>query len=131
MPRHHGTHTLPKIFRPSKEYKGKLQDMSLILYTYDRASSVTKLLQNLSWSSLERRREAHRLTCLYKILHGSLDIDHSSFMRQKPIRGRRGHANQFVIEQISSDVYKFSYFPRTIRSWNNLAPPTISKTDAA
>ena len=97
--------------------------------TYGRDTSVTQILNNLKWTPLEDRREAHRLTCLYKILHGQLDIGNDNEIRYKPTRERRGHANQLIVNAASTDAYRYSFFPRSIRSWNGLAPSTISQDD--
>jgi len=47
--------------------KGVLHDMlKVYIYTYD--ASVTQMLNELEWESLESRREQLSLTMLYKIL---------------------------------------------------------------
>ena len=109
--------------------KVQRQAARFVSNTYNRDTSVTNLLSNLSWIPLKDRREAHRLTCLYKILHGHLDVQHHSILRNKFTRERRGHTQQFVMDQTSSDVYKFSFFPRTVKAWNNLAPSTVFQSD--
>ena len=88
--------------------------------TYDRDVSVTKLLTDLKWNTLLHRREAHRLTCFNKMLHGQLAIDHTNHIKPKLERSRRGHAFQFEIIPTRTDVYSNSFFPRTIKSWNSL-----------
>ena len=41
---------------------------------YERHSSVTQMLINLKWDSLQSRRQANRLTLLYKSIHGQVAI---------------------------------------------------------
>lgn len=45
---------------------------------YKRESSVTTMINNLGWKSLEERRAATRLTLMYKIFHNLVDIDISN-----------------------------------------------------
>ena len=96
--------------------------------TYGWETSVTKLLNQLKWGSLKDRRETHRLTCLYKMINGQLDIDHKSYTNPKPDRRRRGHPNQFEIRHTRSDVYANSFFPRTVQTWNSLQCTTVDST---
>ena len=62
-------------------------------YMYGRDTSVTKLLNQLDWNTLQVRREAHRLTCFYKMINNQLDIDYQSHVETKPDRRWRGHSN--------------------------------------
>ena len=93
MPRLPGTHLPPTISLRLKVYNDEQQDLSPIrmegtlVYT-------SQILNDLKWTPLEDRREAHRLTCLYKILHGQLVIRNDNEIRYKPTRERRGHAHQ-------------------------------------
>ena len=96
--------------------------------TYGRDTSVTKLLNQLHWSALQVRREAHHLTCFYKMINNQLDIDYQSHIETRPNRQWQGHSNQFVIPAASTDVYANSYFPRTLRTWYNLQQTTINQT---
>ena len=62
------------------------------------------------------------------MIKGQLDIDYQSHTNPKPDRRRRGHSNQFEIRHTNSDVYANSYFPRTVKTWNNLQQATINQT---
>ena len=46
----------------------------------DRTSSVTSLLNNLSWPTLEERRRQYRLAVMYHILHNQVDIHWQYFI---------------------------------------------------
>ena len=108
--------------------KVQRQAARFVTNNYGWDTSVTKLLNQLNWGSLKDRREAHRLTCLFKMIKGQLDIDYQSHTNPKPDRRRRGHSNQFEIRHTNSDVYANSYFPRTVKTWNNLQQATIDQT---
>ena len=47
----------------------------------------------------------------------------------KTRRGRNQHSLAFQIPSASKDVYKYSFFPQTIRDWNNLPEPLISSSE--
>ena len=47
---------------------------------FDRTSSVTSLLNYLSWPTLEERRRQYRLAMMYRILHRQVDIHWQSFL---------------------------------------------------
>ena len=108
--------------------KVQRQAAPFVTSTYGRDTSVTKLLNQLDWNTLQVRREAHRLTCFYKMINNQLDIDYQSHIETKPDRRGRGHSNQFVIPAANTDIYANSYFPRTLRTWNNLQQTTIDQT---
>ena len=96
--------------------------------TYGKDTSITAIFDQLNWDTLQDRRESHRLTCLYKILNGQMDIDHTKYISSKSKRPRGGHNNQFMIDHTKTDSHKNSLFPRTVKSWNKLDPCTIIKS---
>ena len=58
---------------------------------FDRTSSVTSLLNCLSWPTLEKTRRQYRLAVMYRILHNQVDILWQSFLTKKS-SCRRGHS---------------------------------------
>ena len=87
-------------------------------YTTRTSGCVTAMVKDICWESLEDRRSISRLSLLYKMQHGLVDVDTSSYLQQgdSRTRGRIG----FFQKRINSEVYFNSFFPRTIREWNNL-----------
>ena len=79
-------------------------------YTTRTPGCVTAMVKDIVLESLEDRRSIARLSLLYKMQHGLVDVDTTSYLQQgdSPTRGRRGY---FQIN---------SFFPRTIREWNDL-----------
>ena len=108
--------------------KVQRQAARFVTNTYSWDISVTSLLHQLNWSPLNDRREAHRLTCFFKMINGQLDIDYKSYTNPKPERNRRGHKNQFEIRHTKSDAYANSFFPRTVKTWNLLQQSTIDQS---
>ena len=96
--------------------------------TYGIDTSITSILHELNWPSLQQRRKCHRLTCFYKMLHGQLDVNFMEHISHKPFRNRRGHSQQFQQQCTNSDVFANSFFNRTVTDWNKLLPETVSQS---
>jgi len=95
---------------------------------YRRTSSVTSIMNELGWKPLAHRRREQRLTLLFKIIHGLVAIpanDHIAFNKRP---SRTGHSQQIKIIATNTDIFKNSFFPRTIRDWN-LLPESAIKSD--
>jgi len=94
---------------------------------YRNTSSVTDMLNLLQWESLEDRRTKLQLVILYKIIHDLVDIPSDAYLSEAPARTRRNmHSLTYNHYSTSSDVFKFSFFPRTIPVWNRL-PATVAE----
>lgn len=94
-------------------------------YTDRTPGCVTSMLTALNWESLQQRRTNNRLLMLYRIKNNLVDIEPSNFFRNSDSRTRG--ANRLHQEHTKHPVLHASFFPRTIREWNNL--PT-SLTDS-
>ena len=89
-------------------------------YSTRTPGSVTGMVNKLQWVSLGARRRNDRLTMLYRIQHGLVDIQPDSYLQQSDRRTRGEH--RLYQERIRSETYSYSFFPRTIRDWN--MPPS-------
>ena len=87
-------------------------------YVYE-TGSMTGILGQLEWESFKKRRKDNRLILLYKGLKGEARIPTNDLI-SKTRRGRNQHSLAFQIPSASKDVYKCSFFPQTIRDWNDL-----------
>ena len=85
--------------------------------------SVTQMVQQLQWEPLQVRRVTIRLVLLYKIQHGLVAIPAETYLVPGVTRTRGEH--KFRPPNVRNDVYKYSFFPRTIGGWNRL-PPHVS-----
>ena len=83
-------------------------------YIYE-TGSMTGILQQLKWESLKKKRKDNRLILLYKGLKGKARIPTDDLI-PKTRRGRNQHPLAFQIPSASKDVYKYSFFPQTIRT---------------
>ena len=87
--------------------------------------NVEKLYEEVCWCSLKERRQNQRLCLFYKILNNMAPRYLSLLMPQQvearthyPLRNR----GNIDVPFSRLDSYKFSFFPCTIRAWNELPP---------
>ena len=87
-------------------------------YTTRTPGCVTAMVKDIGWESLQDQQYIARLSLLYKMQHGLVDVDTSSYLQQRDscTRGSRG----FFRERINSEVYYNLFFPHTILEWNSL-----------
>ena len=98
-------------------------------YKYE-TGSMTGILGQLKWEYLKKRRKDNRLVLLYKGLKGTASIPTDDLI-PKTRRGRNQHSKAFQIPIANTDVYKCSFFPKTIRDWNVLPDSLISSAEVA
>lgn len=85
-------------------------------------TSATHIMQDLECESLEMRTKA-RLTLLYKLSHNLIDVSTENYLKlNNETRTRGSHSFKYRVPRISMDVFKFSFFPRTIKEWNSFNP---------
>ena len=91
---------------------------------------MTGILRQLKWESLKKRRKDNRLILLYKGIKGKARIPTDDLI-PKTRRGRNQHSLAFQIPSASKDVYMYtcSFFPQTIRDWNDLPESLISSSE--
>ena len=89
---------------------------------------MTGILGQLKWESFKKRRKDNRLILLYKGLKGKARIPTDDLI-PKTRRGRNQHSLAFQTPSASKDVYKYSFFPQTIRDWNDLPESLISSAE--
>ena len=90
--------------------------------------SMTGILGQLKWESLMKRRKDSRLILLYKGLKGKARIPKDDLI-PKNRRCRNQHSLAFQIPSASKKWYKSSFFPQTIRDWNDLPDSLISSAE--
>ena len=93
---------------------------------YKQTSSVTAMIDNLEWPSLEERRKQLRINYLIKIMTGKVAVK-QDLLIPATNRLRRTHNCQLKIIPSSKDYRKYSFFVRTIRDWNALPADSIPK----
>ena len=88
------------------------------MVNYGRTSNVTSLLDPFGWTSLQERHQA-RLQMMCKTRYNLVDIPWSSYLTPLST-STRGYSSRFTIPHTRISKYASSYFPRTIRDWNQL-----------
>ena len=91
-----------------------------------RQDSVTDMLSELGWRTLQERRVASRLTMFFKATNGLAVCDLPQDVRISTGRTRSSHPLQYTIPPSHTDTYKYSYYPRTLRVWNLLPSHVVS-----
>ena len=94
---------------------------------YRNTSSVTDMLDNLEWETLESRRTKIQLVMFFKIINDLVDIPSSNYLIPANSKTRSNNSKKMQQYHTRSDVFKYSFFPRTTRNWNQL-PATIAET---
>ena len=86
-------------------------------YSY---SSVTDMLSNLGWRSLENRHTDTRLAMFYKIFYGLVAIPLPSYFEHPEVYTRHMHSLSYRQIHTSVCYYKYSFFTVSIVLWNKL-----------
>ena len=87
---------------------------------YQHSSSVTQMIKDLNWCTLEQRHIDRRLTFMYKITYDLVAIPAADYLILNTRQSRHNH--QLAYRQIPTlkDYYKFTFLSCTIVRWNAL-----------
>ena len=99
----HLTHRIEMVKRSAARY---------VQNDFHYTSSVTNMLRELKWSTLEQRRNQASLTMLHKIHNKQVNVDHSHLTTTRN--------NKFLISHSKKKHHMNSFFLRAIRLWNEL-----------
>ena len=89
---------------------------------------MTGILGQSKLESLKKRRKENKLILSYKGLKGKARILTDDLL-PNTWRDRNQHSLAFQIPSASKDVCKYSFFPQTIRDWNNRPESLISSSE--
>ena len=92
--------------------------------------SVSDMLGDLGWRSLEDRCTDSRLCLFYKIVHGLVAVPLPPYVVHTQVFTRLSASHLLACRQIHTvaDYYKYS-FPLPIVQWNRLPPSTALLPD--
>ena len=96
---------------------------------YSTYSSVTDMLSNLGWRSLENRRIDARLTMFYKIVYGLVAIPLPSYFVRPEVYTRHMHSLSYRQIHTSVCYYQYSFFPMSVVLWNKLPADLVLVSD--
>ena len=96
---------------------------------YEREpGTVTSLLNDLNWPSLELRRKIARLTTMYKIVNNKIRVNIPEYIAGPTHVTRSYHSSKLINIGSSSNTYKYNLFTRTLKEWNSLPPFFLDQT---
>ena len=87
---------------------------------YHNTSSVTSMLEDLGWETLQSRRTKANLKMFYKIENKLVDIDMSDYVEKSHTSTRSNHSKKYRHVAAKRSYFKGSFFPRTVPVWNSL-----------
>jgi len=80
------------------------------LQNFIKTASVTDMLSELNWDTLETRWKKNRLTLMYKLSHDLVDIStEGHFIPNSEKRTRNSHAFKYRVPEVSKDVFFLSF----------------------
>ena len=98
---------------------------------YKKRESVSDMIKTLKWQTLEQRRKKARLSMMYKIHTGQVQVEINRLKRLKSRSGRRGHSEQYDRVECRTEHRNQTFLPRTIRDWNCLDQDTVQARTTA
>jgi len=99
---------------------------------YSRFASVSTMINELGWDSLEIRRTLSSLVLFYKIHSNLVNISFPQIVVPKRMtRSTSGHPFQYIPLSSRRDSYRYSFFVRTVPLWNALSLETVLAEDVA
>ena len=75
---------------------------------FDRQASVTKIVQDLGWRTMDQRRADARLCLFFKIVHGLVAVPLPDYIQHSNRISRYCHSMTFRQVSTSTDYYKYS-----------------------
>ena len=100
-----------------------------VLSDYSRTSSVSLMLHQLSWPTLQIRQNISRLQLFHKIFHHQISLSIPTYYLPVTRDTRHYHPYHFILPPVSTTSHLQSYFSRTIKEWNNLPTSILDTTD--
>ena len=92
--------------------------------------SMANILEHLGWESLHKRHKGGKLILLFKGLKGRASIPCDDL--QAPNRhSRNWHPMASQVPYARTDIYKYNFFPDTIRDWNAFPASIISSAESS
>ena len=100
-----------------------------VLKRYHHRDSVTSMLQQLEWESLEKRRQAASLIMMFKIHTNAVAINPALYATPMlATNTRQYHPSRYQIIPARVLLYQNAFFPRTITWWNALPASLLTSS---
>ena len=85
------------------------------------------MLDRLSWNTLQKRRSSLKLVMFFKIINQLVDIPVTQYLKETS-RSSRKHNHRYQQLPARIEAYANSFFPSTIKLWNNLTDSQVNMT---
>ena len=100
-----------------------------VLQEYHYTKSVSNMIKQLKWDTLEQRRHISSLILLYKIQHGLVAINPGKLLTPMiQSNTRQYHPNKFKLIPCRTQLYQNAFFPKTVNAWNTLPNDTLASS---
>jgi len=97
-------------------------------HTYDPRASVTALLTDLKWQTLQDRRKKSKIAMMHKIVNSNVAIPSDQLIISTT--KTRGNTKKFIQIPTKTNYHKSSFFPSTIPLWNSLLTEVAAIEDS-
>ena len=92
---------------------------------HHNTSSVSHMLNQLEWSTLEQRRRELTVCMMYKAFNDLVAIDPYQYLAPVRRQTRHSHPYSVIVPHCRTDQYKHSFFPRAAVLWNALPSSVV------
>ena len=102
------------------------QTARFMKHDYARTSSVTNILTDLKWDTLQQRPINTRTTMLFRILYNLVDIEPDPPLNNA--RSNRRHNQRLSQIRTRTAIFQNSFFPATVVFWKKLPQVVVDQT---
>ena len=99
-----------------------------VIGDYRTTSSVTQMLEQLQWSTLQERRKRAKVIMLYRVVHQLVEVPSTYLVPTTTAFTTRGHQIRYQLPYSRLQSHQQSFFPSAIRLWNNLPASAVGAT---
>lgn len=101
-----------------------------IFNKYNHSHSPTELCRLAELPPLELRTKCDRLKFIFLIIHALVKVDKNKYMDVRVGECTRHRHSMHIREpSVKNDCFKFSFFPRAIKEWNQLPNSVVTMTN--
>lgn len=98
-----------------------------VVQNYTRYFSASQTKENLGWNTLQNRRKTFRLKFLHSIYHNRSGLNRDSYIKAPEYTSaRRDHPLKIKEYRCRTELFKMSFFPKTVSEWNRLPSDVVS-----
>ena len=92
---------------------------------YRHTSSVTAMMKQLDWETLQARRQQSKAVMMYRVINNLVEVRAQGILVPAGVH-TRGHGNRYQQPFTRVECYKASFFPSGIKLWNSLPENVVT-----